>query len=646
MSEPNTPAGSLQTPNVYSGIRPFCRPRRFGLYSLMSLLAVGASACSGDGTDAFTPPDVSPPSSSGPTVPGTDTPDDGSAGGPGIGVPGVGGGNPDDPAGPNASTGGPSTAPNDGTVAPAPSSSSGAPTSGDPAEVCTGPSTAFTPLRRLTAFEYVNTISDLLGVTLTTEIPADGVTDGYDNNAAVLAVSSLHAEKFVLAAEEAAALAVADPQLAPCAQEGDVGAEEACALEFGKTFGRRAFRRDLTPSDEDALMAAYAIGRDGGSYREGIEVMIRAALQSPHFLYRLELSTGNTSDVVEVDQFELASRLSYLIWASAPDDVLLNAASAGELGTREQVAAAARSMLDDVKAKRGITDFYAQWLGTRKVATTAKNQNLFPEFTPAVRDSMAAELPAVIEHVVWNADHKLSTLLTAPVAFVNDALAPVYGVDVASAEPQLVTLPEQQQRAGILTLAGFLSVQAHPDQTSAVLRGKFVRSKLMCQPPPPPPEDADINPPQLDEGATARERFAAHSESGSSCAGCHLLMDPIGFAFENFDAMGRFREQENGHPIDASGEIVGGTDSLAGEFYGVKELAQKLAGSELVQDCVSTQWFRFATGRNEAPGDECSLATLQQSFAASGGDLVELVVAMTQTDAFWYRRPTSDEVSP
>ena len=125
-----------------------------------------------------------------------------------------------------------------------------------------------------------------------------------------------------------------------------------------------------------------------------------------------------------------------------------------------------------------------------------------------------------------------------------------------------------------------------------------------------------------------------------------MLMDPIGFAFENFDAMGRYREQENGQDIDASGEVFGGTGSLAGEFYGVRELAQKLADSELVQDCVSTQWFRFAAGRNEAPGDECSLSTLQSSFSESGGDLVELVVAMTQTDAFWYRRPTSEEVSP
>src|SRR5690606_17548636 len=160
-----------------------------------------------------------------------------------------------------------------------------------------------------------------------------------------------------------------------------------------------------------------------------------------------------------------------------------------------------------------------------------------------------------------------------------------------------------------------------------VLRGKFVRTKLMCQPPDPPPPDADITPPEVGEGATARERFSAHFAAGTSCAECHALMDPIGFAFEHFDAVGEFRLQENGRDIDVSGAIIGGTESLAGEFSGVKELGTKLAQSAVVQNCVATQWFRYAAGRNEAPGDECSLSTLQSQFADSGGDLVELVVA-------------------
>jgi hypothetical protein len=199
-------------------------------------------------------------------------------------------------------------------------------------------------------------------------------------------------------------------------------------------------------------------------------------------------------------------------------------------------------------------------------------------------------------------------------------------------------LPEAQGRAGILTLAGFLSVQAHPDQTSPVLRGKFVRGKMLCQPPSPPPDNVDISPPDTSEAPTARERLALHLSAGSGCSGCHVMMDPIGLAFENFDAVGSYRTQENGKTIDVSGEVLNASDPvLAGAFVGVRELSQKLAQSEQVQDCLATQWFRFASGRSETELDSCSIATLQDAFAAAGGDLVELAVAVTQTESFWYR---------
>ncbi|HYP91134.1 MAG TPA: DUF1588 domain-containing protein, partial [Polyangiaceae bacterium] len=177
-----------------------------------------------------------------------------------------------------------------------------------------------------------------------------------------------------------------------------------------------------------------------------------------------------------------------------------------------------------------------------------------------------------------------------------------------------------------------------PDQTSPVLRGKFVRAMLLCQPPPPPPADVDISLPTVDEGATARIRFGAHESAGASCAGCHTLMDPIGLSFEKFDAMGKYRELDNGQPIDVSGKILSAPDpSLAGDFNGTSELAAKLGASAQVRDCVATQWFRFASGRSEAAGDACSLASMQETFSATDGDIVDLVVATTQTDAFWFR---------
>jgi len=187
-----------------------------------------------------------------------------------------------------------------------------------------------------------------------------------------------------------------------------------------------------------------------------------------------------------------------------------------------------------------------------------------------------------------------------------------------------------------------MAVQAHPDQTSPVLRGKFVRTKLMCQNVPPPPMDVDITPPAVTSAPTARERFAAHQAVGNSCAACHQMMDPIGLAFEGFDAIGKHRTTENGATIDLSGMIVGSAGGAAdGPFTGVRELATRLAASDQVRDCVATQWFRYAAGRTEEVPDGCSLTTLQDAFGASGGDLGELVIAMTQTDAFWHRAPLS-----
>jgi hypothetical protein len=506
---------------------------------------------------------------------------------------------------------------------------------------------AGTPLRRLTRFEYANSVRDLLEVdpAATAELPADEVANNFDNNAVVLTVSSLHAEKYVLVSETLAKQAVQNlPAIANCVTSMS---EDACALEFARSFGRRAFRRPITSDDETLLLAAYAAGKTGGTHAEGIEVMIRAALQSPNFLYRLETTTpaNPAAALVPLSPFEVATRLSYLIWSSGPDDALLDAAAAGALSTPAAVAEKAREMLASSKARRAVAHFFNQWAGTTRLDIVTKASTTFPAFTPAVKAAMQKELPAFVEHVIWSGDHLLSTLFTSQSAFVTTDLAAVYGVPApagSDAVPTLVTLPASQGRAGILTQPGFLSVQAHPDQTSPVLRGKFVRSMLLCDPPDPPPDDVNITVPSIDQGGTARERFSAHLTAGASCNGCHTGMDPIGFAFENFDAMGQYRTMENGRPIDVSGEIFDSEDpALAGPFVGVREMAEKLAVSDQVRDCMATQWFRFTVGRTEVQPDSCSLATLQTTFGAANGDLNELIVGITQTDAFLYRAPVT-----
>ncbi|WP_242515203.1 DUF1592 domain-containing protein [Sorangium cellulosum] len=507
------------------------------------------------------------------------------------------------------------------------------------------------PQRRLTRFEYNNTVRDLLGTSLTPadQFPADEVAGGFNNNASVLTVSPLHAEKYLLAAEALAAEAVAGDlsRLLPCdpaAVEGQAAQEEACARQFIERFGRRAYRRPLSQAEIDRLMRAYAAGRTGGSLREGVEVVLRAMLQSPKFLFRLELrhDLEEAAPRVRLDPYELASRLSYLVWASAPDDALLDAAEAGLLDTREQLAERAREMLESPKARLAIAEFYRQWLNLGKLDSIVREEGAFPGFDDELVAGMRAETPAFVEHVLWSGDRKLSSLLTLPIGFATEPVARLYGVSVppGTTAPQLVELPPDQ-RAGVLTQPAFLAVHAHPDSTSPVLRGKAIRTKLMCQEPPPPPDNVDLTPPAGEQGVTARERYQQHA-SDPSCAGCHKLMDPIGFAFENFDAVGAYRTEEGGQVIDVSGEIVGSAD-MEGPFLGVRELAERLAGSAQVRECLASQWFRYAAGRFEAPGDACSLDDLRAGFHGSEGDLVELIVATTQTEAFMYRSAIAAE---
>ena len=520
---------------------------------------------------------------------------------------------------------------------------------GDPGKVAACPTTVITPtpLRRLTKAEYANAVRDLLKVDAApaADLPADEETNGFDNNAGVLTVSPLHAEKYVLVSETLAKAAVQElSKLTTC--DTAAKGEAACALEFARSFGRRAFRRPTTSDDEKLLMTAYNAGKDGGSHTEGIEVMIRAALQSTDFLYRLEVTPpSNTSaTLVPLSPYELATRLSFMLWGSGPDDSLLDAAARGDLSSKDAVAAKARAMLKDDRARVAVDHFYDQWMSTSRLDIITKDHNLFPKYSADVQVAMAAEGPAFINYLLWNGgDRSLTSLLTSQNAFVNAALAPIYGVSAPSgsgADLKMVTLPANQGRAGILTLAGFLAVQAHPDQTSPVLRGKFVRTRLLCNDVPPPPDNVNITVPNVSSAGTARERFSAHLTAASSCAQCHQLMDPIGLTFEHFDAVGSYRDKENGRDLDTSGMIAGAQESaLQGGFDGVRALADKLAASRQVSDCMATQWFRYAAGRAEETPDGCSLTTLHDAFAASKGDLVEMMVATTQTDAFWYRAP-------
>lgn len=493
------------------------------------------------------------------------------------------------------------------------------------------------PIRRMTRFEYNNTVRDLLGDA--SNPAADfGVEEeamGFNNNAANLVTSVALAEKYMLAAEGISDRATQPLSKSVACDPAAIG-EDACAKEFIASFGKRAFRRPLESSEIDSLFALYQAGRAAADFREGIRMVIEAALQSPEFLYRVEIAAlpGPDQGVVRLSDWEMASRLSYFLWGTMPDDMLFEAAQKGELRTKAQVAAQAGRMLNDTRSHESVRDFHRQWLDYERIANVGKDLALFPTWSPALRDLMREETARFVDSVIFDEGGDLGALLTASHTFVNPELATFYGVPVPqSGDFERVDL-DPSQRAGLLTMGSLLTINAHSNQTSPVHRGKLVREVFLCDVMPPPPANVMITVPAPDPNSTARDRFAQHS-ADPACKGCHVLMDPIGFGFENYDGVGKWRTEEAGKPIDATGILT--QSDIDGEFDGVVELAHKLTGSEKAQTCYTKQWFRYAYGRGETQQDDCTMEAINAEFQSSGANIKQLLLNLTQTDAFMYR---------
>ena len=503
-----------------------------------------------------------------------------------------------------------------------------------------------TPIRRLTRFEYNRTVRDLLGDTSNPAdvLPPEEEVAGFNNQAAALTSSDLLIEQYMKVAEGVSARAVLDVDaLLPDCDPGLDGSD-TCSLSFIQDFGSRAFRRPASQAEIERLKGVFdwAVNDpDLGRFEDGIQLVIEAALQSPSFLYRPELGaeTPIEGDVVPFTSWEMATKLSYMLWNTMPDDALFAAAEADELQTKEQIAAQATRMLEDEKARDLIRNFHTQWLLLTHLDSVTKDTSIYPAFSGSLRPLWTEEIQAFVEHVILEGDGSLQTLLTADFSFMNEELASFYGGDVL--DP--VTGPEFRQvqldpdrRAGFLTSAGLMATHANVNQSSPVFRGKFVREQLMCNTLPPPPNDLVIEPPELDPNKTTKEQF---EEIGANpaCSGCHTLMNPIGFIFEHYDGVGQWRDQQNGKDIDAVGEVVQ-TDDIDGEYDGALELASALAASTQVQECVSSQWFRFAYNRTVTQEDSCSVEQLNDAFRSSNFNVRALLVALTQTNAFLYRR--------
>jgi hypothetical protein len=476
-----------------------------------------------------------------------------------------------------------------------------------------------TPLRALAPLEYANTIRDLF---------AD---PGQAAPTLVGEVSPALAEQQLQAAEQIARRAAADlPRLMGC-DPATGGA--ACARRFVTEVGARAFRRPLA-SDEIALYEGlYARTRAGADDRTAAELVLQALLQSPFFLYRPEIGVAPRAGetVAPLTQFELASRLSYLFTDSMPDAELLAAVRAAALRTAEDVAREARRLLANPQARAVLARFFEQWLDFGRIETLQKAAA--PGYTPALRGFMREETRLFLDHVFFHAP--ASDLFSASYSFANRALATFLGAaGPAGAAFERVSL-DPGRRLGVLTHASLMAANAEANQTHPVLRGKLVRTRILCEPLPDTPPGLEVKVPELQPGQSARQRWGRHS-SDAACSACHRLMDPVGFGFENYSAVGAWRDQDLGAPVDATGEVLG--SDVAGPFVGGVGLARKLAGSAQARACVATQWFRFAAERLETDRDACTLAVLGAELGRPGTRPLDMLVAFAASPAFASRR--------
>jgi hypothetical protein len=502
------------------------------------------------------------------------------------------------------------------------------------------------PLRRLNNQEYDNTVHELIGTekVYSTQFPPSEQGSGFSNNADNLVVQGLLAENFQSAAEEMALQAVADlAAVAPgYACDRATAGDAACAGSFIETFGKRAFRRPLNQEEVTRYTALYSAEvAAGGTFEDGVSLTVEAFLQSPNFLYRVEQGTPTADpNISQLGPYELATRLAYFLWGSMPDATLFAAADANQLNTPEQLTAQATAMLSDERAHQMASRFHREWLQTINVIGATKSAESYPMWTPALATDVYTEAEMFIGDVFWN-DGSLSSFLTAPYSYMNQAVASHYGLTGPTGADFVRVDLDPTRRAGILTLGAFLTGHANADQGSPIRRGKFVRESLLCDEVLPPPNDIVIVVPEVTPGTTTRERFEAHS-SIPLCAGCHAAMDPIGHTFGNYDAIGRWQDTESGLAIDASGEIAvgaNGDQNLTGPITGAVELAAKLANSTQVANCVATQWFRWGIGRSDDPAaDACSVEAVKNQFAAASYDMRTLPVAIVTTDAFRYYR--------
>jgi hypothetical protein len=417
------------------------------------------------------------------------------------------------------------------------------------------------------------------------------------------------------------------------------GNQLEAARQIVNDFTRRAWRRPITAQESDRLMKLYTLADSQGESFEGsVKLALKGALVSPHFLFRGELQPdpNNPNVVHEIDEFALASRLSYFLWSSTPDDELLNLAAQGEL--RKNLEAQVRRMLASDKANALVDNFAAQWLQTRELTSMQPDKELFPDYDPVLCTSMQKETELFFQYVMRN-DRSVLDFLTGDYTFVNEKLATLYGIEGVSGEQfQKVSLADTPRR-GVLTQASVLTLTSNPTRTSPVKRGKWVLENILGTPPPPPPPNV---PPLEKEGqkltGTLRQQMEQHRVD-PNCASCHARMDPIGFGLENFDAIGAWREKDGESPIDSTGVLTTGES-----FKGATGLTQILAGPKQEQfiTCLSEKMLTYALGRGIEYYDRPAVDKIVAGMKQDDMKFSRLILEVVNSLPFQMRRGEGD----
>lgn len=498
-----------------------------------------------------------------------------------------------------------------------------------------GPSTA--GMRQLTPWEYRNAVATLLpGVQVPSSVRLDDVDARltFDNLASAQGMTAGRVDQFLAAAEAVASLAVSDVN----ARTGCAASDGPCREGWALAFASRAFRRPLSPEEQQRYRDFVRSTTAQVGAATALEAFLGAVLQSPHFLFKPEagLPSAAVGGAIPLDGFERATRLAFLLTGTVPDAELARAAAAGELGEPTAIEAQARRLLALPSARAAVQHFHDGWLHASLLDRFAPNTAVFPEVRAADRDSYRASYQAFVGHVFWDTPARASDYFLDDSVFLDARLASL----LSQSAPAQGALERRRlaDRKGVLTQPWFLAAFSHPDFTAPVLRGVHVLDRFLCKPVGAPPPGVNNSPPPSSSALpnTTRNRFAAHA-ADATCAACHLRIDGIGFGLEGYDALGRRRTTENGHPIDERGEVRSGTD-VDGPFVGGLALADKLGASRSTEQCLASHWYEYALGAPAWQSGTCTQAALGEALRQAGGTR-EFLLQLVRSPAFLTRAP-------